>query len=190
MAELGAREGLAAEALQFTILTAARTNETLLAQWPEFDLEEAAWTVPGERMKSGAEHRVPLSKPTLVLLKARHKATGGKGFVFPGERPRKPLSDMSMLMLLERMGRDALTVHGFRSTFRDWVEEETSFTRNVAEKALAHAVRDDTERSYQRGDLFEKRRKLMDAWARFATTRPAQKSNNVVSIKGAQHAKT
>jgi len=133
------------------------------------DLEKAVWTVPGVRMKSKREHRVPLSKIAVKLLRARHDATGGQGFVFPGERPRKPLSNMSMLMLLERMGRDDLTVHGFRSTFRDWVEEKTTYPGSVAEAALAHVVGDKVEAAYQRGDLFEKRRKLMDAWADYCS---------------------
>jgi len=180
MGEVQDQEGLAALALQLTILTAARTSEVLLAQWPEFDLGKAVWTVPGERMKAGREHRVPLSKPALALLKARHEATGGKGFVFPGERPRKPLSNMAMLMLLERMGRDDLTVHGFRSTFRDWVEEETSFAGSVAEAALAHVVGDKVEKAYRRGDLFEKRRELMAAWASYCLPSEA---GNVVPMK-------
>ena len=180
MGELQGQEGLAAAALQFTILTAARTSETLLAEWPGFDLQKAIWTIPGARMKAGREHRVPLSKPALALLKARRGATGGKGFVFPGERPRKPLSNMAMLMLLERMKRDDLTVHGFRSTFRDWVEEETTFPGSVAEAALAHVVGDKVEAAYRRGDLFEKRRELMDAWAMFCTV-PAHE--NVVPLR-------
>ena len=188
VAALQLQQGLSAAALQFTILTVARTSEALLAQWPEFDLEKAVWTVPGMRMKSKREHRVPLSKPVIKLLRARYDATAGKGFLFPGERPPKPLSNMAMLMMLERMGRDDLTVHGFRSTFRDWVEEETTFQGSVAEAALAHVVGDKVEAAYRRGDLFEKRRELMDAWAKFATTPAAQKATNVVSIKGVQRA--
>ncbi len=181
MRELQRQEGLAAWALQFTILSAARTSEVLLAQWQEFDLEKGIWTVPGVRMKSRREHRVPLPKPALGLLQARHDATAGKGFVFPGERPRKPLSNMAMLMLLERMKRDDLTVHGFRSTFRDWVEEETSFPGSVAEAALAHVVGDKVEAAYRRGDLFEKRRELMDAWGEYCL--PSATANRVIPIK-------
>jgi integrase len=145
IAGIQAQEGIGAVALQFVILTAARTGEAINAKWNEVDFDKAIWSVPGVRMKSGREHRVPLSKPAQALLRERYKATGGKGFIFPGERAKKPISNMAMLMLLQRMDRDDLTVHGFRSTFRDWVEETTNYAGTVAEAALAHVVGDKVE---------------------------------------------
>jgi len=175
--ELNSREGVAAKALAFAILTAARTSEVLGADWREIDLEAGLWTVPGERMKAGREHRVPLSKRALGLL--RELGPKAKGLVFAG--PNGPLSNMAMLTLLKRMDRANVTVHGFRSTFRDWAAERTAFPREVAEAALAHAVGDATERAYRRGDALDKRAKLMSAWARYLETPPA--SGAVVSLK-------
>jgi len=170
---LAAEEGLAAEALRFTILTAGRTSEVVPMTWSEVNFDAAVWTVPPARMKGkkneSREHRVPLSKPALALLRARYALTGGQGYIFPGN-PKRPLSNMAMLALLGRMGRDDITVHGFRSTFRDWVEETTNYAGTVAEAALAHVVGDKVEAAYRRGDLFEKRRRLMNAWATFCTT--------------------
>jgi integrase len=184
-ASLATEEGLSAEALRFAILTAARTNEVVPMAWDEVDLEAAVWTVPPERMKGkknkSREHRVPLSKPTVALLRARRAVTGGLGYVFSA-KPKRPLSNMAMLKLLERMGRADITVHGFRSTFRDWVEETTNYAGTVAEAALAHVVGDKVEAAYRRGDLFEKRRKLMDAWGRYCTTQ--SKSADIVPITG------
>jgi integrase len=174
MADLKDREGAAALALQFTILTAARTSETLKAEWSELDLAEKVWTVPAERMKAEREHRVPLSPAALAILQGLPKR--GK-YLFAGDNAKKPLSEMSMLMLLRRMGRD-VTAHGFRSTFKDWARESTSFPNEVSEAALAHVNGDKVEAAYARGDLFEKRRKLMDAWASFCTA-PARKGNVV-----------
>ncbi len=183
MADLGNQQGIAAAALRFTILTAVRTGEVLGATWSEFDPENAVWTIPANRTKTHTKHRIPLSKPVLAILREQHKATGGNGPVFPSSsRAGKPLSNMAMLKTLQRMGRDDLTVHGFRSTFRDWVEETTAFAGTVAEAALGHLVGDKVEAAYRRGDLFEKRRKLMDAWAKFATT-PTQQSAKVVPIR-------
>jgi integrase len=164
MAELRVRQGIAARALEFAILTSARTNEVLGARWDEMDLDGKAWIVPPRRMKAEREHRVPLSGAALAVLK-QMQALRHNDFVFPGDRPARPLSNMSMLMMLRRMDRTDLTAHGFRSTFRDWVAERTNFPREVAEAALAHVVGDRTEAAYRRGDLFEKRRRLMDAWA-------------------------
>jgi integrase len=164
MAKLRTREGIGSLALEFTILTAARTSEVLNATWGEIDRDAAAWTVPGARMKAGREHRVPLSPRALAIL----TELGGGGdmeFVFPGNRAGKPLSNMVFLQLLKRMGYADLTAHGFRSTFRDWAAEQTAFPREVAEAALAHVVADKVEAAYRRGDLFEKRRQLMEAWA-------------------------
>lgn len=167
MADLGGLDGAAARALEFTILTAARTGEVIGARWQEFDLAERLWTVPGERMKAGKEHRVPLPAPAPAIVEALRPAEPAPaGFVFPGSKGGA-LSNMAMLKLLQRMGRADLTVHGFRSTFRDWAAEHTNFPAEVAEMALAHAVGDKVKAAYRRGDLFGKRRQLLEAWARF-----------------------
>ena len=158
------REAMAAMALEFLILTAARSGEVLGATWQEIDWEARLWAVPASRMKAGREHRVPLSGRALAILKRLGEAKTGE-FVFPGQRIGKPLSAMSLEMVLRRMKIDAATVHGFRSSFRDWCGEETSFPREIAEAALAHVAGDATERAYRRGDALEKRRKLMEAWA-------------------------
>jgi len=172
-----AHEGTSSLTLQFTILTAGRTGEAIGARWAEIDLDNAVWTVPAERMKAQREHRVPLSAPVLDILRLveplRDPRGEGGGYVFPGGRPGKPLSNMTMMMLLRRMGRGDLTVHGFRSTFRDWTAEATSVPREVAEQALAHTLADKVEAAYRRGDLFEKRRQLMDQWARFCLLAPS-----------------
>ena len=182
MAALSEQPGVSARALEFLILTAARTNETLGAPWREIDLAGKVWTIPPERMKSGREHRVPLSAPALEILKVQ---AGGEtpdpdSYVFPGQKVDKPLSNMALLMLLKRMERGDLTAHGFRSTFRDRVSERTSYPREAAEMALAHTVPDAVEAAYRRGDLFEKRRRMMSDWAKFCSTVPS--GGNVVSI--------
>jgi integrase len=166
MEELAERPAPAARALEFTILTACRTNEVLGATWEEVDFAKKVWTVPKFRMKGNREHRVPLSDAAIAVLQ-RIQETRNSEYVFPGESNGSPLSGMGMLMLLRRMGRSDVTVHGFRSSFRDWCAECTNYPREVAEAALAHAIEDKTEGAYQRGDLFDKRRKLMDAWAEF-----------------------
>ncbi|MCJ2069170.1 integrase arm-type DNA-binding domain-containing protein [Methylobacterium sp. J-030] len=163
MRTLEGQPGIPAKLMIFTILTAARTGEALGARWDEIDLEAAIWSVPAERMKAGAEHRVPLSTAALAILAEMQGLDDI--FVFPGSRRGKPLSNMAMLVLLRRMERAGLTVHGFRSTFRDWASETTHFPSEVVEMALAHTVESKVERAYRRGDLFEKRRDLMDAWA-------------------------
>jgi integrase len=165
MSKLEKRNSASARALEFTILTAARTGEVIGAQWDEIDLKAKLWTVPAGRMKSGSAHRVPLSDRVVSLLQAlpRH----GSGVVFPGATG-KPLSNMSMLMLLRGM-QPGLTVHGFRSTFSDWARDRTRYPRDVVEAALAHAVEDKTEAAYRRGDSLEKRRCLMADWASFAS---------------------
>lgn len=187
MAELSKRDGVGPDALKFTILTAARTQQTMGAIWDEIDLENGVWIIPGERMKGlrsrQREHRVPLSKPALAILEARKRMTGGRGFIFPGERPKKSISNGTMTKVLLSMGRDDITVHGFRSTFRDWVEETTNFAGTVAEAALAHVVGDKVEAAYRRGDLFEKRRRLMAAWATYCVTEP--RAASIVSIRRA-----
>ena len=146
------------------------TGETLGATLPEIDLDAALWTVPAGRMKAGKEHRVPLSPAAVEVLRGMlplRGAGGGGDWVFPGGRAGKPLSNMSMNMLLRRMGRGGLTVHGFRSCFRDWCAEATAHPREVAEQALAHALPDKVEAAYRRGDMLEKRRRLMEEWAAF-----------------------
>jgi integrase len=166
------QEGIAARALEFTILTAARTNETIGAPCSEFDHLDKIWTIPAERMKAVKEHRVPLSARALAVLRDAESArTGGTDYVFPGGKVGKPLSNMAMTEVLRRMGRGDITVHGFRSTFRDWAAECTNFPSEVVEMALAHAVGDKVEAAYRRGDLFEKRRRVMNAWAEFCGKR-------------------
>lgn len=173
LALVRAQEGIAASALEFLILTAARTGETIGARWDEIDLANKEWTIPADRIKAGKEHRVPLV-PTAVALLEKVAARRVGDYVFPGGKKDNPLSNMALLKLLARMDRDDLTVHGFRSTFRDWAAERTNFPREVAEMALAHAISDKVEAAYRRGDLFEKRRKLMEAWASYCNTvRPA-----------------
>lgn len=179
MTDLAARSGIAARALGFTILTAARSGETRGMRWGEVDLENAMWTIPAQRMKASKEHRVPLSKAALALLGPR--CADGK-LVFESEaKPGKPISDMSMTAVLRRMNYDGITVHGFRSTFRDWAGETTGFPREVIEAALAHGIKDKAEAAYARSDLFDKRRLLMQAWANAAKDRA--EIGNVVSLK-------
>lgn len=180
MKTLRGQEGTAARALEFVILTAARTAEVIGAQPEEFDLKKAVWTIPGARMKAGREHRVPLSPRALEIVRAQIELGGEH--LFPGLKNGMPLSNMAMLALLERMGRDDLTVHGFRSTFRDWAAESTSYPREVCEMALAHTVSDQVEAAYRRGDLFEKRHRLMVDWAKHCERR--QKGNVVPLKKG------
>ena len=168
MLALRQQEGVAARALEFTILTAARTGEVIGARWEEINIAERLWSVPAERMKAGREHRVPLCGKALEIVEEM-RAIGGN-FIFPGGKRGKPLSNMAMTMLLRRMGHGDQTVHGFRSTFRDWAAERTNFPAEVAEMALAHAVTDKVEAAYRRGDLFEKRRALAEAWAKFCAT--------------------
>jgi len=170
MAQLGERQGLAPRALAFCILTASRTNETLSARWGEFDLKATTWTVPAERMKARRPHRVPLADAAMAVLEYVSPLRTDAGWVFPSPmNETKPLSNMCLLTTLRRMERNDTTVHGFRSTFRDWVAERSDFPGEVAEAALAHVVGDRVEAAYRRGDLFDKRRDLMNAWATFAT---------------------
>lgn len=179
LALLRARHGVAALALEFTILTAARSGEVRHATWREFDLEAGIWTVPAVRMKAGRIHRVPLVPRALLILQEMAKlGADPNGLIFPGAKPGRPMSDMTMGAVLRRMKVDVAT-HGFRSSFRDWCGEETSFPREIAEAALAHVVGDETERAYRRGDALEKRRKLMDAWASFCE---AERPTNVVKL--------
>lgn len=216
MAALRAREGMAARALELVILTAARTGEALGMRWGEVDLGDGLWTVPAERMKAGREHRVPLPAAATALLRGLNTPAGpfptagreresigtigtiggiGVGpsadaLVFPGVSPGRPLSNMALLMLLRRMGRGDLTAHGFRSTFRDWAAEATAFPRELAEAALAHTLRDKVEAAYRRGDMLEKRRRLMEAWAAFCERPAPAQGETVRPIAGARAPRT
>jgi integrase len=165
VARLRGRDAVAAMVLEFTILTAARSGEALGAQWTEIDLAAKVWAIPPERMKAAREHRVPLSKRALAILKKAEAVKTSK-LIFPGQRAGRPLSVMAMDMVLRRMG-ESVTVHGFRSSFRDWAGNETHFPRELAEHALAHVMGDKAEQAYRRSDALEKRRALMDAWAAY-----------------------
>jgi integrase len=180
MEKLREQEGIAAEALRFTILTACRTGEVRGATWDEIDLAAKVWTIPGERMKAGKEHRVPLSDAAHAILTRMDKHRMGK-YVFPGRSEGKPLSDMSLTAVLRRMNRGDITVHGFRSTFRDWASETTSYPPHAVEMALAHTIGDKVEAAYRRGDLFEKRSRLMAEWARYCA-KPL-KQGDVIPLK-------
>ncbi|WP_315926157.1 tyrosine-type recombinase/integrase [Mesorhizobium sp. SP-1A] len=195
MVRLRASEAMAARALEFTILAAARSGETIGAKWQEIDFERKVWTVPAERMKGGETHVVALSSVAIDLLKALQEVHPGGDFIFAGDpRPGnkqdakhgRPLSNMAMMMLLRRMKLTDITVHGFRSAFRDWAGDVTSFPRDVAEAALAHKVGNEVERAYRRSDALEKRRKLMQAWADYLAP---TKANNVSKLSDARKAK-
>lgn len=170
LTRLRERQAISRWALEATILTAARSGEILGATWDEFDLEGGIWTIPAERMKAGRVHQVPLSSPALALFKKANEVRTGN-YVFPGIRPIKPMSNMSMTKLLRDLGITE-TVHGFRSAFRDWVAEETAFPAEVAEAALAHTVPDKVVAAYRRTDFFVKRRQLMNEWATFCDGLP------------------
>lgn len=171
--QLRGRPGTSAKALEFTILTAARSGETRGMTWGEIDFDQKVWTVPGGRMKAGAAHQVPLSEPAQAVLRAlKSKVVVPTDLVFPAPRGGA-LSDMAMAQLLKRMGRPDITVHGFRSTFRDWAGETTQFGREEVEMALAHTITSSTERAYRRGRALEKRRDLMAAWANYCSVPPA-----------------
>jgi integrase len=177
------QEGISARALEFCVLTAARTGEVIGARWSEIDLIDKTWTVSAERMKPGREHRVPLPPRALAILQEmqahRH---GDDGFVFPGGKDGKPLSNMAFLMLLRRMDRSDLTAHGFRATFKTWATDRTGFQHEIVEASLAHVVGSKVEQAYQRSDHFEKRRRLMQQWATFCTTAPVE-HDKVVSLQ-------
>lgn len=169
LAKLRERQSVGRFALEALILTAVRSGEIRLARWSEIDMDKRTWTIPADRMKAGKIHVVPLSEATLnVFRRAAEFRTGGSDLVFPGMKRGRPLSDMTLLKILRDMKVDA-TVHGFRSSFRDWCAEETSFSGEVAETALAHAIPNKVEAAYRRTDFLEKRRKLMDAWAAFCS---------------------
>ncbi|RSV17595.1 site-specific integrase [Sphingomonas sp. ABOLF] len=180
LSALRGRDGTAAKALQFTILTAARSGEVRNADWSEIDLERALWTIPASRMKADKEHDVPLSDAALAILTATAEDKR-EGLLFPGSKPDKPMSDMTLAAVLKRMERPDITVHGFRSTFREWAGETTSHPREVIEHALAHQLADKAEAAYQRGSLLPKRRKLMDDWSGYVN---GHTGNNVVTLRG------
>lgn len=181
MQDLRKRSGMAARCLEFIILTAARSGEARLAQWDEFDLENRVWTVPADRMKAHRDHTVPLTDDAINLLKALPRLEGSP-YVFPAARGGA-LSDMAISAVCRRMKVDAVP-HGFRSSFRDWAAENTNFPREVAEMALAHIIESKVEAAYRRGDLFEKRRRLMGGWAAFCNTVQTEKTASVASIRG------
>ena len=170
MRDLSAEVGVAARSFEFQILTAARTGEVIGARWDEIDEGRALWVIPGRRMKAGREHRVALSERAIAVLSAMRE-TRQSEFVFSGRRIDRPLSNMALLAVLKRMGRSDLTVHGFRSSFRDWAAERTNHSRDVVEMALAHSIGDKVEAAYRRGDLFEKRVLLMEEWAQHCCAR-------------------
>lgn len=167
MQALRAMPGSGSLAMQLIILTATRTSEVIEALWDEFDLAAGLWTIPKERMKGFREHRVPLSKQAVSVLEQVKWDNKASSLVFPSSKPDKAISNMTCLATLKRMGRSDLTVHGFRSTFRDWASEDTNYPRDVCEMALAHAIQDKSEAAYRRGDLLEKRTQLMNDWAAF-----------------------
>jgi integrase len=166
---------MGALALRFAILTAARSGEVRGARWSEIDLEARTWTIPADRMKAGEEHRVPLSGAAVAILEMVRGLSSD--LVFPNRQGAKPLSDMTLAKVLKTLNAP-VTVHGFRSTFRDWAEETTSFPHEVKEAALAHKVKSKVERAYRRTDLFERRKAMMETWAQFAT----QSSANLIRL--------
>ena len=178
IADIRKREATAARAMEFCILTATRTSETMQARWSEMDMAGKVWTMPAGRMKAGREHRVPLSARAVAILKQMTEATSGD-YVFPGRRPVRPLSSMALDMFLRRL-QSEYTTHGFRSSFRDWAGNETNFPRELAEQSLAHVIGDKAEQAYRRSDALERRRELMDAWARYCEGEAAA---NVVALK-------
>jgi integrase len=180
MVELRKQEGIGAAAVEFAILTAARSGEVRGATWDEIDFAGKAWKIPGERMKAGREHVVPLSDAAIAVLRKMEKQKTSN-YVFPGAKEDKPLSDMSLTAVLRRMKRDEITTHGFRSTFRDWAAELTAYPSEMAEMALAHRISDKVEAAYRRGNLFAKRVRMMNDWARYCAT--VAKAANVLPLR-------
>jgi integrase len=189
MAELRGSSFVSARALEFTILTAARTGEVIGAIWDEIDFAEKTWIVPAERMKAGVEHKVPLSDRVLEIL-ADLPREDGNSHLFVGAKQGQPLYKMAMLEMMKRL-RPGFVPHGFRSTFLDWATERTNVPKFVAEKVLAHAIDDKVEEAYRRGDLLDKRRDLMAAWAKFCASPAAtnEASSNVLPITGREKVK-
>jgi integrase len=176
-------DGTGARALEFTILTAARSGEVRGAEWSEFDLQKAVWVIPAQRMKAAKEHRVPLSNDAVALLESL-TVIKDCSYVFPGPRSGTLMSDMTLLAVLRRLNRKDITVHGFRSTFRDWAAECTSFSRDVAEMALAHSISNAVEAAYRRGDLFLKRQQLMTSWSNYCNKTLDSTKSNIVNLHG------
>jgi integrase len=187
MAALRAKGGMTALAFEFTILTTARTGEAIGTRWSELDLREKVWTIPASRMKAGREHRVPLSGRAVEILEelAKVSDTVATAYVFPGNKRDRSVSSTAFLMLLRRMGRGDLTAHGFRSTFGDWAAELTNFPSEVAEMPLAHPVSSKVEQAYRRGDLFERRRRLMATWAQFCAQPADTRRGSVTRLRNA-----
>jgi integrase len=182
LAELRQQKSTSASALEFLILTAARTGEVIGARWSEINLNQNTWTIPKERMKSKVDHRVPLCARAIEILKGLERHSDS---IFGSAVTGKPLSNMALLQLLRGM-KPGITTHGFRSSFRDWAAEHTNFPREVVEMALAHTVGNKVEAAYRRGDLFEKRRKLMEQWERFLSRPLPAENRNVIGY--ASHA--
>jgi integrase len=186
MIELRAIKGVAARALEFLILTAARSSEVTGMVWSEVDLDNRTWTIPAERMKARRDHRVPLSNDAVDLLHKLPRERGNR-FVFIGLRTGRRLDRKTLPYVMERMGRaDGATIHGFRSSFRDWAGERTSFAHDICEAALAHVRGDQTVQAYARGDLLDKRRQLMAQWAAYCATPPTKAAGDVVALRGAR----
>jgi integrase len=185
MLDLREREGTAARALEFVILTAARTGEAIGATWDEIDLVSRTWSIPGSRMKAGKPHTVPLSDQAVSLLETLPRESGNP-FLFLGQREGHGLSNMALLVLLRRMKRDDATPHGMRSAFRDWCGDETDFPRELAEHALAHVIKGKTEKAYRRSDALARRARLMQSWANFCHgSVPAVEAAPVVALRRA-----
>jgi integrase len=180
LAQLRTMRGIAPVALEFTILEAAWTGEVIAAQWGEINFDDAVWTVPAERMKAGKAHRVPLAPRPLEILQSLYEKRISS-FIFPGWKRGEHLSNMAMLTLLQQRLSLPVTTHGFRSSFRQWCAEQTNFAREIAEAALAHTNSDETEAAYQRSDLLERRRRLMEAWASYCSKPPV--SGKVLPIR-------
>lgn len=180
MVKLREQEGTAAKAVELAILTACRSGEVRGAVWDEFDLDAGIWIIPPERMKAKKEHRVPLQEKAIQLLR-KQKELFPNGYVFPGMKEGKPLSDMSLTAVLRRMEQNEITVHGFRSSFRDWAAESTAYPNEMVEMALAHTIGNKVEAAYRRGDLFEKRRRMMQDWSNFCDT--VIKAGEVIPLK-------
>ncbi len=184
---LAIQKGIGALALRFAILTAARSGEVRGAVWQEIDLQAATWIIPADRMKAEREHRVPLSEPVLAILSemaALRTNTDPQALIFPGQSEGRPLSDMSLTAVLRRMSRGDLTAHGFRSTFKDWASEMTAYPAELSEMALAHTIGSKVEAAYRRGDLFEKRRRLMVDWAAYCGRIAESVGGNVLALRG------